>query len=369
MNFFRSVKKLIFLWKKPKVIIVAGEGKACAAEAIFQVLKQHLKVRKISNNILPLIRNKNEILILEIDLADLAKTTGVAKVRFLAEKSSPSILVITHLSDSPPDQDFWASDRTEANQIKEIAKTLSAQGYLVLNFDDETAREIKKESRAHSLTFGFQPEADFQASDVRINHGVNFKINYQGNIVPVWLETLFGKEQIYAALASASIGTIFDLNLVEISQSLKSYQGLTGKMKLIKGIKNSWILDDSASATVFSMAEAVEILGKIEAKRKIAVLGDVIGAGKYTIEAHEAIGERVARAADSLFTFGPRGRLIAQGAGNKGMALEKIFQFDTLKEGGVRLQDEIKEGDLILVDGSKEMGMGKIVEEIKAQST
>jgi len=47
------------------------------------------------------------------------------------------------------------------------------------------------------------------------------------------------------------------------------------------------------------------------------------------------------------------------------MAFEKIFQFDTIDEGKLKLQDEIKEGDLILIDGSKEMEMGKVVEEIK----
>ena len=100
-------------------------------------------------------------------------------------------------------------------------------------------------------------------------------------------------------------------------------------------------------------------------KRKIAVLGDVIGIGKYTIEAHESIGERVAKNADLLFIFGPRAKFIAQGAQEKGLNIEKIFQFDKIEDGKLKLQEEIKEGDLILVDGSKEMAMQKIVEEIR----
>ncbi|GAH06956.1 unnamed protein product, partial [marine sediment metagenome] len=34
------INKIKFLWKKPKVIIVAGEGRVCTAEAIRKVLKQ-----------------------------------------------------------------------------------------------------------------------------------------------------------------------------------------------------------------------------------------------------------------------------------------------------------------------------------------
>ena len=367
MNIF---EKINFFWKRPKVIIVTGQGQACTKEAIYQVLKKHFKIG-------------DEILIFETDLKKRRE------FEFLLKKSSLPILAVTHIGDISFEKDFFAGDREKTVEIRKLAKILPAYGHLILNFDDETVREIKDfnppTAPSHKLTFGFQEGADFRATDIKyqasegseggkdgkalfdLNTGVNFKINYQGNIVPVWLEKLFGKEQIYSALAATAVGTIFDLNLVEISQALKNYQSLPGKMRLIEGIKNSRILDDSESATIFSMAEAVEILGKIQGfKRKIAVLGDVISVGKYTIEAHEAIGERAAKNSDLLFTFGPRAKFIAQGANTKGMALEKIFQFDTIDEGKLKLKEEIKEGDLILVNGSKEMEMEKIVEEIKA---
>ena len=165
------------------------------------------------------------------------------------------------------------------------------------------------------------------------------------------------------------VGVINDVNLIEISQALKTYQSLPGKMRLVKGIKNSFIIDDSNNATSFSMLEGLEILRKVETEgKKIAVLGDVLGIGKYTIEAHETIGEKAAKICDLLFTFGQRARFIAQGAINKGMEQEKIFQFDTIKQGKILLQDRIKQGDLILIDGSKEMKMQEIVEEIKAMN-
>ena len=352
------ISKLAFLFKKPKIIIVSGRGKNLTTQAICQTLGSFFKLRKISN--LPRFFNfNNEILIFETE-------KGNKNFKFLIKNSSFPILVVTHIGDIPPDKDFFAGERENVKEIRELAKTLPARGCLILNFDDETSREIKDETELKELTFGFQEWADFRATDINLDRGTNFKINYKGNAVPVWLDKLFGKEQVYSALAAAAVGTVLGLNLVEISQSFKSYHGLPGKMKLIEGIKHSWVLDDSESATIFSMAEAVKILGEIKKfNRKIAVLGDVIGVGKYTIEAHEAIGERVAKAADLLFTFGPRAKFIAKGAESRGMPLEKIFSFDTIAEGKLKLQEEIKEGDLILVDGSKEMEMQKIVKEIK----
>jgi UDP-N-acetylmuramoyl-tripeptide--D-alanyl-D-alanine ligase len=185
-------------------------------------------------------------------------------------------------------------------------------------------------------------------------------------LVPFWLEGVFGKEQIYSALTAVAVGKILGMNLVEISQNLKDYKSLPGKMRLIEGINGSFILDDAESATVFSMSEALEILGKIPGFfRKIAVLGDVVGIGKYTIEAHEAIGERVAKNADVLFTFGERAKFIAKGAFEKGMEESKIFSFERVEDGIERLKEEIRKGDLVLVDGSKEMRMSKIVDSIR----
>lgn len=340
------IKKFLFLIKKPSVIIIVGKGRLCAKEAISKGLK-------------------SDALIFD---SDLSKPKEIEKFNFLLRKSRLPILVVTQAGEIPPDKLFFAGDIKETLKIRQLAQILPAYGFLILNFDDETVREIKNETKAHPLTYGFQEGADFQISDINIDlSGTNFKINYKGNIVPFWLKYLFGKEQIYSALTAICLGVVQDINLVEISQAIRAYQSLPGKMRLIKGLKNSLVLDDSENATVFSMVESLEILGKIKAEgKKIAVLGDVLGIGKYAIEAHEAIGERVTGATDLLFTFGQRAKFIAQGAERKGMAIEKIFQFDTIGEGKLRLQNEIKERDFILVDGSKEMEMGEIIEAIKA---
>ena len=360
---FNLLSKLIFYWKKPKVVIVTGQGRTLSAEAIYQTLKQYFKVKKISesekSDFLDIL--KNEILIFD------SKDKEVKKFEFFLNKSQKGTLVVTHGSDIPPEIEVFGSEREEVKGALGLAKKIPAQTNLILNFDDETIREIADVTNLNTLTFGFQEGADLKATDIKLNSGTNFKINYRGNIVPIWLGKLFGKEQIYSALTGICVGTIFGLNLVEISEGLKKYQGLAGKMRLIKGIKGSWILDDSQGASVNTMIEALDILKKLEGfKRKIAVLGDIVGVGKYTIEAHETIGEKAAKAASLLFTFGPRARFIAKEAQIQGLALERIFQFDKIEEGKISLQDKIREGDLILVDGSKEMEMGKIVREIEA---
>jgi len=349
------MQKLIFLFKKPEIIIIIGRGSKTATEAIFQVLKQFKKVgKRVSSN--------SEVVIFDAGIKNFGK------FKFFIKKSRKAVLIITHIGDIPPDVNFF--DGGKINGLEEIVGFLRPKDSLVLNFDDETVRELKSKSKADLFTFGFQEMANFQATDYIItqfpSNGINFKVNFHGNVIPVWLKGIFGKEQVYSVLACSACGHAFGLNLLEVSRALKSYHSLPGEMQLIKGIKNSQILDDSESSTVYSMIRALDNIGKMPGfNRKIAVLGDIVGVGKYTIEAHERIGEKVVENADILFTFGARAKFIAKGALEKGMDVEKIFEFDTINQGKMKLQEVIKENDLILVDGSREMKMKDIVEEIK----
>ena len=193
------LNKIKFLLTKPKVVIVLGGAKETAKEAISQVLKPHFKVGK-------------EILIIDQDS------------KFFIKHSRLPILVVTHVGEYHPDKEFFAGDIAQVAEIVKLAETLPSPAYLILNFDDETVREIKNKSRAHPLTFGFGVRADIRVSDVVLAESptleTNFKINYKGNVVPVWLKGK-EKEEIYAALAAAAVGEVLGLNLVEISEALK----------------------------------------------------------------------------------------------------------------------------------------------------
>ena len=356
------IRKLFFLRKKTKIIVASGEGSHFAAGVIFQILKNYFKVAKISKP-----PSFGEIKESEILIYEFLKRDRVKNINFWLKGSSLPILVVTNLGEIPPKDIVFASERSE--EIEKLAKILPPYGYLILNFDDETVREIGDSLNVYVLKFGFDKGADLRASDWRFGkEGITFKLNFKGNILPIWLPNLFGKKNIYAALAGLSIAQVFNLNLVEASQLLRDWSGIEGEGKIIKGIKKSLLLDDSKNASVFSMVEALRILGEIGKEiegRKIAVLGDILGIGKYTIEAHEAIGEEVVNNADLLFTVGERAKFIAEGARIKGMFSSKIFEFEEISQVIPRLKEEIKEGDLILIDGSKEMEMRKIVKEME----
>ncbi|PJE69450.1 MAG: hypothetical protein COU98_01980 [Candidatus Staskawiczbacteria bacterium CG10_big_fil_rev_8_21_14_0_10_38_10] len=205
MNF---ITKLIFLLRKPKLIIISGKGATSAAEAIFSVLKHYFKVKKYTEKIPSALSISSQIFIIK---TDFKKSNFVKKISNLMNLSQLPILVVTGTSDSE-------------KEIQELAKRIPPFGHLVLNSDDEKVRKLDDLTNLKALFFGFQEKADFRASDVRIDGGINFKVTYKGNIVPFWLEKTLGKEQIPNVLTAISVGTILDLNFIEISQAIKNYR-------------------------------------------------------------------------------------------------------------------------------------------------
>lgn len=347
---FNVFKDIEITLRRPRVVIVEGEGKECTSEAIFQTLKPYFNIGR-------------DLIIFS---SKFKEEKEIKKAKFLIKNSSLPILVATHVGEIPFDRYFFAGEIEKTREIREMAKFLPSFGYFILNFDDETVREIKTITNVNEITFGFQERADFKPVDIKLNHGTNFKVVFKGNVVPFWLEKTFGKEQIYAGLAAIAVGTVLGLNLVEISQGLKNYSSIPGKMKLTEGIKDSWILDNTAAETLSSIIEGIETLGKIEwPRRKIAILGEMPKIGKYAIEAHETLGERVGKKIDLLFTFGTRAKFIAIKAFEMGMDKEKIFHFDKIEDGKLKVQTEIKKGDLIFVGGERKTEISKIIEEIK----
>jgi len=192
--------KFVFLWKKPRIIIVK-ESKII--DLVSHLLRGYFKIgifKEKMPNISEVI--KNDILVFNQKNRNF---------NFLFKNSNQPILVIKEIKNN--------------EEFINLIKDLPVKGYLLLNFDDSEVRNLKKETISNILTLGFYEGADIRATDINSEDGVvNFKLNYEGGFIPVWLKSsseIEEKDMIYSTLIAASIGTIVGLNLVEISEGLK----------------------------------------------------------------------------------------------------------------------------------------------------
>jgi UDP-N-acetylmuramoyl-tripeptide--D-alanyl-D-alanine ligase len=169
---------------------------------------------------------------------------------------------------------------------------------------------------------------------------------------------------VYASLAALALASALKLNMLGATEALKNYDVPPGRMRLLKGISGTLIIDDTYNSSPFACESALKTLGEIKSSgRKIAILGDMLELGKHTHDAHKNIGKIAEEFADVLVVVGPRSVAIKEGAIEAGMATE-IPEFLDSNLAGNFIKTLIQKGDIILIKGSQGMRMERVVEAV-----
>lgn len=402
----KILAKLIVSKYQPKIIGITGSvGKTGAKEAISCVLSAKFRAR-------PSFKNYNNEIGLPLTIIGVdsggRSPLGWLKVIWVAiellikrQTDYPEILILEMAADKPGDLAYLlemapaqigvitsiGDSHIENFQTKENIKLeksslitgLDKSGWAVLNIDDEVAASLVKASPAKILSYGLDSQAAVSGQEIRFHfppavdeagYGASFKLIYNGSFVPVFLPQIISRAGVYAALAGAAVGIIYKINLLEISQSLKKYSTPAGRMRLIQGVKKTYIIDDTYNASPVSSILAVATLADIAQAghgKKYAVFGDMLELGVLSQAGHEKVGRAVVEnGIDKLIVVGEKSRDIARGASSAGMREDDIFHFADHESAGKFIQERIKPGDFILIKGSQGARMEKIVKEIMA---
>ncbi len=395
----KSLAKATLRKYQPGIIGVTGSvGKTSAKLAIGAVLGKYRKTRvspaNFNNEIgLPLtilgdysaitgrlfwlrvILSSIKNLVLRADYPEiLVLEYGADKpgdLNYLLSIAQPQIGVITAVGEIPVHVEFYSGPEEVAREKAKLVESLSSSGIAVLNIDDVWTKEIQSRLKAKIITYGFNKSAQVMISNFENYYkefpwGVRFKLEYQGNCVPVKLNKVLGRGAAYSAACAACVGLTFGLNLIEITEALSErYSPPKSRMNLLVGVKNTIIIDDCYNASPLSMKNALNTLKELPAKRKVVVLGDMLEIGRYSLKVHQEIGRFLASFVDVLFTIGPRAKFIAAGAKQMGMPQDKIFSYLYADQAKKPVELELQPGDVILVKGSRAMHLEKVVEEIK----
>lgn len=397
--------KMILRKYAPEIIAITGSvGKTSAKDAIFEVVKGQGRVRKSEKSYnseigMPLtvigaenawysplgwlsILFKGVSLLLSREVHyphTLVMEAGADKpgdIASFVQSAKPDIAVVTAIGEVPVHVEFFSGTEAVAREKAKLLALLKSTDTAILNYDDAVVFDMKEKTRGHVITFGFGDDAHVRAEHYHIMYrkegereipeGIAFKVAYKGKNLPLRIFGTFGKHQVYAVLAAISVGIAKDINLIDVVSALQRYTSPPGRLKLIKGEKNTLILDDTYNASPHAMHAALDVLKDIPAKRKIAVLGDMLELGKFTEQAHRAVSERLA-GVGILITVGARAKFIADEARARGFDMHAIFEFDNAMDAGKKLEEILEEGDLVLAKGSQSMRMERIVEEIMAE--
>lgn len=357
MRYIRSFVEMILRWatrrtiyvQNPFVIGITGSsGKTSTKEAIGHVLRKtvrgrHIRVGKGNLNTefgLPLVvlnLPKPESKLDWLKTALHATWRGLVPQRF----SEPLILVLEYGVEHPGDMirlvrivppavavvtnvgeahtQFLGSVEGVAKEKGVLVRTLPASGLAVLNGNDRMVRAMGQRTEAAVI-------------------------------------------EVRAPLASLSqeLATVvaehaFHIPRKEAVAAMKDWVRPKGRLQLLKGLRGSWLLDDSYNANPISMTFALSELERLakekKSKRVIVVLGDMLELGSEENKVHAGIALLAERVATRVILVGPRFRRTKRGEWYPGPI-----------QAAEALAPAIERGDFILVKGSQSMRMEKVSE-------
>lgn len=404
--------RLVLKKYKPRIVAVTGSvGKTSAKDAIASVLasasaggrRQNFTVRKSKKSFnseigIPLtildcenawgslfgwvknILRGAELVLFRNDYPDiLVLEAGAGKpgdIVWITNLITPEVAVMTRIGDVPVHVEYFSSPEAILREKARLVEAVPKGGLVVLNHDDARVMTVVDKCRAEVATFGFSPDATLRAEHDKVHYhdskpvGVTFKVAYDdGGSIPVNIMGAFGRQHVYAALAALTVAAHFKVNMVEAARALEAWVPAPGRFRLLEGIKNTVILDDTYNSSPAALEAALLELKGMKMKegaRRIAVLGDMLELGKFAVAEHKRLGAVAGSFCDLVITVGVRAQYFAEGALDGGISEKKVLQLDDARHAGLYLQNVIGEGDVILIKGSQLIRMERTVEEVMA---
>jgi len=170
---------------------------------------------------------------------------------------------------------------------------------------------------------------------------------------------LTGAYNLDNILAAICIGVYFKLSAEEINAGISGYQPKNNRSQITQTTTNTLICD-YYNANPSSMAVAIENLGKIEAKHKVLVLGDMFEMGGESAAEHEAIIKKAMETqVDERIFIG--GEFASQKSEVGSRKSEAIF-YNTAEDAIAGLKANPIKNATVLIKGSRGMALERLVE-------
>ncbi len=350
----------------PVIGITGSNGKTTTKEMLASILAAGgpgLKTCGNLNNLIGLpkmllqLNREHKWAVLEMGMSELGE------IDRLAEIARPDIGVITNAL--PAHLETLGTVETVARAKGELFLRLDKGGTAILNADDPLISRCPSSPGVARLSFG-KGSADVRAENIGKpgRMGQTFNLCLPDGAIPVTLRA-FGVHNVYNALAASAAALALGRDSGQIRAGLEAFSPFDKRFSLEEA-DGIVLIDDSYNANPGSMKAALLTLRDIKEEcRAIAVLGDMLELGDYSVAAHEETGRLAASCVEMLFVIGEMSGAVARGAIKGGLARDMVFGAREHAELLEKLLNTIENGDFILVKGSRGMKMEVVAEGIR----
>ncbi|NUM67668.1 UDP-N-acetylmuramoyl-tripeptide--D-alanyl-D-alanine ligase [candidate division KSB1 bacterium] len=332
-------------WGKPVVALTGSNGKTTTKEMLAALLSRKHLVHKTSGNL-------NNHIGVPLTLSQLTHAHELAVIEMGANHFGRA-----HV-------EFFGDLAGVARAKTELFAYLQAHdGIAFLNADDNRLVAVHP-SGLKTITFGLHNPAQVR--------GTIKAIDPEGHVTLTWREREIrlpvpGAHNASNALAAIAVADFLGLDPATISAGLESFAGVAKRMQILH-TAGMTIINDAYNANPESMKAALEFLAqypKPEHGRRLAILGDMLEMGASAEMVHRELGEFITTLPlQAVFAYGPQMRHLVHAVGQHCWALHFEDKNDLMYE----VSRSVREGDVLLLKGSRGMAMEQVLEKLPAQA-
>ncbi|MGI8897825.1 MAG: UDP-N-acetylmuramoyl-tripeptide--D-alanyl-D-alanine ligase [Pyrinomonadaceae bacterium] len=374
----RLARRVYEAWGKTVIGITGSAGKTTAKELTAHVLgstgRRILKSERNYNNglglplsVLHMVSRGRSPELFDVAVLEMGMSSPTHEIRRLCNITPPDIGV--ELMVAPVHLEYLGSIENIAAAKAELIEGLKPGGTAVLNADDEWVIRMRDKHRGPLITFGIDHESDVTATEIETAHlgQVKFRLETPLGSASAALP-MSGRHNLMNALAAAAVATCLQIPPRQIAGALRQVKPPRMRGERLDFAPGFTVVDDSYNSnprSLISMVQTVVEDGEAR-KRRIVIAGEMLELGPDEARMHREAGHEIARAGVDLL-WGVRGLAAEIIAGARASGLTATRFFDTSQEAASALLDEVKEGDLILVKGSRGVATDKIVTALRGR--
>lgn len=225
----------------------------------------------------------------------------------LARLARPHVAVITAVEKAHIG--YLGTIEAIADEKASIMRGLEPGGVAVLPQDSPLLPRLRAAAGENPvLTFGSRAPADARLEHIEADGEGSVILASVGGVELRFRLRAPGSHMALNAMAALTASAALGLDPISGARALEKFlpiagRGLRQTIPLAGG--NILLLDESYNGNGASMRAALEVLRLQPARRRVAVLGDMLELGDSGPGEHEALAADVVRSADLLFVCGP----------------------------------------------------------------
>jgi len=181
---------------------------------------------------------------------------------------------------------------------------------------------------------------------------------------------LLGFGNLSNVLAATAVAVTMNVSPAAIAERIGSLHPADHRGELLRLPGGVTLIDDSYNSSPAALMGALETVAAANGSaRKIAVLGQMLELGEHGRRLHEECGRAAARSGlDVLIAVGSDdARELAAAAVGGGMPASAVIHVSEKAEAVQVALQRVRPGDLVLVKGSRGIGLDLVVDRLRAE--